>query len=80
MWRTMIQVCSGELSVRVALEARMLDSGMVSAKLSYVLGETWVSQLRRCWAETSQVFSPWRLRSLKPEIATSFILPTMVSR
>ena len=79
MWHTKVQVCSEDLSMRVVLEESMVVSVMVPTKPSCVLVETWVIQSRRYWAEKSLAFISWRLRSLKPVIAVSFILTTVAS-
>ena len=65
--------------MHVALGMSMVGNGMVSIKPSCVLGETWVTQLRRHWAEKSWALSLWRLMFLKPDIAISFLLPNMSS-
>ena len=79
MWRNKIQVCSDNISMRVALKAILVGSGIISAKPSFVLEETCVTQSQRFWSEKSQALSSLILKYLKPAIDISFILPTMSS-
>ena len=80
MWRTKVQVCSEDLSVRVELVTIILGSGMASEKPYCVLGDTWVAQSRKLWVEKSQALSSYRLMSLKAVLTISLVLPTVVSR
>ena len=79
MRSTNVQVCFEDLSVHVSRGASMVGSLVVSVKPCCTLGYTWVTQSRRHWADNSQAFSSLRLRSLKPVIAVSLILPTVAS-